>query len=74
MSAKKTNKDEKLREKRILDDAFSYLEAVKNHILRVLKKITHNNCCKERVLKNIIILLSRLNRASPEPVEGSAKP
>ena len=39
MSAKKTNKDEKLRKKRILDDAFPYLEAVNNHILRVLKKL-----------------------------------
>ena len=29
----------------------------------------------KRVLKNIIIiLLSHLNQASPEPVEGSAKP
>ena len=26
------------------------------------------------VLKNIIILLSRLNRASTEPVEGSPEP
>ena len=60
MSAKKTNKDEKLREKRILDDAFPYLEAVKNHILRVLKKIAHNNCCKEKVLKKSLFYFRAL--------------
>ena len=30
--------------------------------------------CFLRVLKNIIILLSRLNRAFPESIEGSPEP